>query len=290
MIEEPAVDSLPTLEDAVGNLADMPALPTVIARLTRLIADPLTTASDINAALSSDPGLVARILKQVNSPFYGFSRRIATITNAVVILGFNQVRNLALSAFVFDAFGRLKDTRFDIGAFWSHSIGTAFLAAKLARECGTKLEEDAFICGLLHDLGKFIMARNAPAHIGSVLKTVEERDVLFLEAERIVLAYDHAALGAHAMEQWNLPESICQAVRHSHRPMEAPEHARTLACVTNAADIVARAMLIGSGGDARIPLLSEEVWERVGVAMPRLGEIMRKVADEYSKSDALFAS
>ncbi len=122
------------------------------------------------------------------------------------------MRNLALSAFVFNAFGKEGRSPFDVNGFWRHSIGAAFLAAHLARELDAKLEEDAFICGLLHDLGKFIMARNAPAHIGSVLKTVKERDILFLEAERIVLAYDHAALGAHAMERWNLPESICQSM------------------------------------------------------------------------------
>ncbi len=285
-----ADDSLPALRDAVGNLSDMPALPAVVARLTRLIGDPRTTASDINDTLSSDPGLVTRILKQVNSPFYGFSRRITTITNAVVILGFTHVRNLALSAFVFDAFGSWRGSPFDIGSLWRHSIGSAFLAAKLAKTQDPKLEEDAFICGLLHDLGKFIMARNAPAHMESVLRTAEAEDILFLEAERLRLGYDHTELGAYAMERWNLPESLCRVVRFHHRPLDAPESARTLACVTNAADIVARSMLLGSGGDAGVPLLSEEVWERTGLDMARLEGIMRKVADDYSKSDAFFAS
>ncbi len=282
--------AVPTLLDAAENLSDIPALPAVVARLTRLIDDPRTTASDINETLSSDPALVAKILKQVNSPFYGFPRRITTITSAVVILGFNHVRNLALSAFVFDAFGSAADTRFDVAAFWRHSIGSAFLAAKLAKEHGAGVEEDAFVCGLLHDLGKFIMARNVPEHMESVLGTAEAEGILFLEAERLCLGYDHADLGAYAMERWNLPESLCHVVRFHHRPLEAPEDARTLACVTNAADIVARAMLLGSGGDALIPLLSEAVWEAVGVDMARLEGIMRKVADDYSKSDAFFAS
>ena len=286
----PVSDPAPTLKDVVQNLDDMPALPTVVARLTRLIADPRTTASDINAALSSDPGLVTKILKQVNSSYYGFSRRITTITNAVVILGFNQVRNLALSAFIFDAFGRHQGSLFDVNGFWRHSIGSAFLAAQLAKVIDPKVEEDAFICGLLHDLGKFIMARNAPAHIGMVMETVKEKDILFYQAERLRLGYDHAALGAYAMEQWNLPESLCQVVRCHHNPAEAPDHAHMLCCITNTADIVARAMLLGNGGDARIPLLDDAVWARVGIDMARLEGIMRKVADDYSKSDAFFAS
>ena len=283
-------DAAPTLKDVVQNLDDMPALPTVVARLTRLIADPRTTASDINAALSSDPGLVTKILKQVNSSYYGFSRRITTITNAVVILGFNQVRNLALSAFIFDAFGKQQGTPFDVNGFWRHSIGSAFLAAQLAKAIDPKMEEDAFICGLLHDLGKFIMARNAPGHIGMVMGKVKEKDILFYQAERLCLGYDHAALGAYAMEQWNLPESLCQVVRCHHNPPEAPENAQLLCCITNTADIVARAMLLGNGGDARIPLLDDTVWARIGIDMARLEGIMRKVADDYSKSDAFFAA
>jgi putative nucleotidyltransferase with HDIG domain len=280
----------PTLQDVVDKLDDMPALPTVVARLTRLIADPKATASDINAVLSSDPGLVTKILKQVNSSFYGFSRRIATITNAVVILGFNQVRNLALSAFIFDAFGKQGGSPFDVNGFWRHSIGTAFLASRLAGEIDPRLEEDAFICGLLHDLGKFIMARNAAPHMLTVLETVREKDILFGQAEMLRLAYNHAVLGAHAMERWNLPESLCEVVRWHHSPLKAPEAARSLACVTNMADIVARAMLIGNAGDRRVPLLAEGVWDSVGVGMERLGEIMRKVADDYSKSDAFFSA
>ncbi len=282
--------SLPTLQDVVKNLHDMPALPTVVARLTRLIADPRTTASDINTALSSDPGLVTKILKQVNSAFYGFSRRITTITNAVVILGFNQVRNLALSAFVFDAFGRDRGSPFDVNGFWRHSIGTAFFASHLAKELDARLEEDAFICGLLHDLGKFIMAQSAPAHAAAVIEKVKERDILFQQAERLTLGYNHATLGAYAMERWNLPESLCQVVLWHHNPLKAPESVQTLACIANAADIVARAMLFGNGGDERIPPLADGVWARLGTDMTRLEGIMRKVAGEYSKSDAFFAS
>ncbi len=280
----------PTLRDVVGNLEDMPALPTVVARLTRLIADPRTTASDINDALSLDPGLVTKILKQVNSAFYGFSRRIATITNAVVILGFNQVRNLALSAFVFDAFGTQKSVFFDVNGFWRHSIGAAFIASRLARKIDPKMEEDAFICGLLHDLGKFIMARNAPEHAAMVARAVKGQDILFGQAERQCLGYNHALLGAYAMERWNLPDSLCQVVCWHHNPLQSPESVQTLACVANMADILSRAMLFGNGGDARIPLLTREVWDRVGVDAAGLEAILRKVADDYVKSDAFFAS
>lgn len=282
-------DDSPQLFDVLENLTDMPALPTVVARLTRLIADPDTTASDINNALSSDPGLVTKILKLVNSSYYGFSRRITTITNAVVILGFTQVRNLALSAFVFDAFAKKGKSPLDVNSFWRHSIGAAFLAAQMARTINSKLEEDAFICGLLHDLGKFIMAQHAPDHLTMVMETVQKEDLLFYQAEKLRLGYDHAALGALVLEKWNLPQTLVDVVRCHHDPMSAPEESRVLCCVTRTADIVSRAMLLGNGGDLKIPLLTADVWRHTGLDWNRLEDIIRKVAEEYSKSDAFFS-
>ena len=280
---------VPQLADVVENLTEMPALPSVVARLTRLISDPRTTASDINAALSSDPGLVTKILKLVNSSYYGFSRRITTITNAVVILGFNQVRNLALSAFIFDKFASARGSSFDINGFWRHSIGTAFLSAQIAKHLDPKLEEDAFICGLLHDLGKFIMAQAAPSHIAAVTELVKKRDILFYTAETMCLGYTHAMLGAVVMENWNLPEALVEVVRHHHNPVEAPEGARKLCCVTNISDIAARSVLMGSGGDWRIPRLTPEVWDTTRLDWKILEAIIRKVVADYSKSDAFFS-
>ncbi len=277
------------LEQVMVTLTDMPALPTVVARLTRLIADPKTTANDINDALSADPGLVASILKLVNSPYYGFSRRITTITNAVVILGYNQVRNLALSAFIFDKFANARNTGFDINGLWKHSIGSAFLGAQIARHINPKMEEDAFICGLLHDLGKFIMACNAVEDLALVLEEAQRKDILFHAAEPDCLGYDHALLGAAVLEKWNLPETLVEVVRNHHQPMDAPEPVVRLACVTHTADIVARALLMGAPGDACIPRLTPEVWNQIGLTWEKLDEICRRVADEYSRSGEFFA-
>ena len=280
----------PKLEEVLDKITDMPALPTVVARLTRLIADPKTTASNINSVLSSDPGLVTKILKLVNSSYYGFSRRITTITNAVVILGFNQVRNLALSAFIFDKFAGSRDgSGFDLNGFWRHSIGSAFLCAQISRKLDAKLEEDAFICGLLHDLGKFIMAQHVPEHVARVMNIVRREDILFHEAEKKVLGYDHAMLGSVVMERWNLPQTLVDVVRNHHQPIEAPPSSRKLCSVTQTAEITARALLMGNGGDAKMPRLSPEVWDMTGLDWGKLEDIIRRGAEEYSKSDAFFS-
>lgn len=279
------------MDAVLDKITDMPVLPTVLARLIHLIGDSRTTASAINTVLSADPGLVMKILKLVNSAYYGFSRRITTITNAVVILGFNQVRNLALSAFILDRFtGRKgKGAALDVNRLWRHLIGTAFLSARISRTIDPKMVEDAFVCGLLHDLGKFIMALHVPGNLTKVMEIANLEDISFAAAEAKALPYNHAVLGARVMERWNLPGILVDVVRHHHNPLEAPENSRTLCAVTRTADIVARALLMGNAGDNRIPRLEPEVWEMTGLDWNGLEDIIRKVAEEYSKSDAFFS-
>ena len=281
---------MPSLEEITDNLSDISTLPDVVAKLTQLIADPDTTASDINEALSRDPGLSAKILRIVNSSFYGFSRRIATITSAVVILGFSQVRNLALSAFVFDNFASVGNRYgFDLRAFWKHSLGVAFFASHLARRVDARLEEDAFICGLLHDLGKCVMAQKAPSDLAKVMELVAGENILFLAAEKRALSYDHAQLGAAVVERWNLPQVLVEVIREHHDPLTSMNNV-LLTSIVNAADIFARSLFMGSGGDGCIPRLLPGVWERMGINWEVMEQVARKAAAEFRESDMFFST
>ncbi|MDR3078279.1 MAG: HDOD domain-containing protein [Planctomycetota bacterium] len=276
----------------LDNLKDMPSLPTVVAKIIGLIANPKTTASDINAVISRDPGLVTRILKLVNSSFYGFSRRITTITSAVVILGFSKVRDIALSSFVFDSFvGGPGSRRAVLDGLWRHSLGAALFCSAITRRIDPKGEEDAFIRGLLHDLGKFVMIRGAPEDARKVLDlTAREENLLCLEAERRSLSYDHAELGAAVLERWNLPAMTVEVVRRHHDPLAAPNEMKLPTCVANLSDILARTFLMGDPGDTAIPALSPLVRERVGLGWPDLEALSRQVAAEYTKSGSFMGN
>ena len=280
-----------SIDKVLENLSDVPTLPDIVAKLTQLITDPGTTATDISAALSRDPGLSAKILKIVNSSFYGFARRITTITNAVVILGFNQVRNLALSAFVLDNYGTGVRVGFDMREFWKHSIGVAFLAAQTARRIDSKLEEDAFICGLLHDLGKGVMAQKAPHDMARIMEVVRKEDLLFIDAERRILDYDHVILGGAIAERWNLPEIMVNIIRYHHDPTtpEIEGRERCLAAVVHVADILARALFMGASGDKRIPRLVPEVWEMLDLDWQTMEKGVRRALVEFRKSDSYFS-
>ena len=277
------------LEQVLGSISDIPTLPAILAKLTQLIADPATTASDISDVLSRDPGLSAKVLRIVNSAYFGFPRRIATITHAIVILGFTQMRNLALSAFVVDNFGSGGESGFDLLASWRHSIGTAFGASQIARRLDARLEEDAFVCGLLHDLGKCVMAQKAPDDMDRVVEAVKKDNLLFIEAERRTLEYDHAMLGAAIIERWNLPEVMVNVIRHHHDPSPVGERDRMLAAMVNVANVMSRSLLMGSSGDARIPRLAPEVWNLLKFDWGTMERAARRTADEYRKLEAFFS-
>ncbi|MDR1520275.1 MAG: HDOD domain-containing protein [Planctomycetota bacterium] len=280
----------PEMSAVLDGLRDMPSLPVVMAKLVGIIARPETSASDIAGVLSRDPGLVTRILKQVNSSYYGFPRRIATITSAVVILGFRQILNIAMSSLVFNNFVAGARAGLDINGLWLHSLGAAFLSSAIARRVAPRNAEDAFICGLLHDLGKFVMFRNDADNAVRVNELAVRDGILSLEAERRLLPYDHAGLGAAALERWNLPPAIVDIVRFHHDPLAAPAEAVLPACVANFADLAARALLMGKCGDQGIGVLTAEVWARIGLDWPAVEEISRQVAEEYVKSGAFFGA
>jgi len=258
----------------IQRVDGLPTLPTVVARLTELVEDPSASAGDINDVLSRDMSLAAKILKLVNSPFYGFSRKISSVTHAVVILGFNTVRNVSLSAFVFEAF---KDTKkgFKHRDFWIHSIGTAVAANTVAVYKEVPEAEDAFMGGLLHDIGKVFLRQYCPREFDRVVRRVTDDDSLFLDAEIAEMDMSHADLGAALLEEWSLPPRLVEIVKYHHRP-DTAKTLPQLASAVHFGDILVRSLVIGSGGDRRIPRLAQPAWDALGLEDADIPVLMEK--------------
>jgi len=278
---------MPELSSLIADIGELPTLPDVVARLNRLISDPRTSAADINDLISRDMALSAKILKLVNSPYYGFPRRITTITYAVVILGFNAVRNLALSVSILEVFDRKSERGFNIRELWKHSLGAALAASALARRAESGLQDDAFTAALLHDIGKVAMNQFRKEDLRRVTAEVEAADCLFLEAERRHLFYDHAQLGGALLEHWNLPPQIANAVRCHHMPGGANSDAR-LCAIVHFSDLMARCLFIGNGGDRRIPRLDEAAWQNLGLSWPEIAKTAEKLGDEIESASVFF--
>ena len=268
-----------TLRRLVSRVQGLPTLPVILTRLNQMIVDPRTTAKQVGQLISSDPAVTARILKVVNSAFYGFPSRITTVTHAIVILGFNTVKSIVLSSSIFDAFKGESDSPYRREDFWKHSIGTGAACRVVARAAGYTALEDFFIAGLLHDVGKIVMDQHLHEEFVEVLKTVESRDCLFLEAEEEVLGVNHAEIGGWLFSGWNLSRGLVQAVTHHHNPSLADDALKVTSGL-HLGDILCRSLQIGSGGDARIPACSAAAWEALGIGEEKIPHLLRSTEEE----------
>jgi len=225
--------------------------------------------------------LSATMLKLVNSAFYGMSRTITSLEKAIRILGFATVRNIALAAFVFDAFVSGKNA-IDYRGFWLHSIAAASASDVLARRMRVKEIGEYFVYGLLHDLGIVVMMQYLPDELAAVKSRVLEGGTLG-EAERDVIGCTHNELGAALAERWDFPESLVAVIEH-HCMRELPgEFKRETAAVT-CANAIVTALEIGAALHWKVNVVQDEVWELVGVAPDQLGGIMDEVLAELEHS------
>ncbi len=237
------------LKAALNRFKDLPTLPDVVARVMQIVSNPLTTADDLNQVISLDPALTFKVLRLANSAFYGFPKEITTITHAVTILGFNTIRNLALSVSVHKMFFSERERGlFNYRDFWKHCVAVGVCARMLAARVGYKNEDNAFTAGLLHDIGKSLLDR--VDHEGLLAAIAESRATgrPLREAERARLGTDHAAVGGLLAGNWNLPHDLRQAIEQQHGFPEGslPD---PLAAAVHAADRICRARGLGSDGD-----------------------------------------
>jgi len=268
------------------ELQDLPPLPAVVVRVMQTINDPTTSAADLNRLISSDQAIASKVLRLVNSSYYGFPRRISTITHAVVILGFNTVRNLTTSLGVFNAFdGSGGQTALDRQQFWAHSIGTAVAAGVIAKRKAipTKLAEEVFVGGLLHDIGKLFLDQYFPDQYAIALKLARAAKISIWDAEKTALGVGHALVGKRIAEKWNLPPSLTTMVTLHHQPAFAKEHFEITA-VVHAADRIAHKLALGNGGDDLVPPLAPEVQQWLALPQPVWDSIEQETVQKYADS------
>lgn len=252
------------------ELQDLPPLPAVVMRVMQTISDPTTSAADLNRLISGDQALASKVLRLVNSSYYGFPRKIATITHAVVILGFNTVRNLTTSLGVFNAFdARGRHTALDRDQFWAHSLAVAVAAGVIARRKNipAKSVEEVFVGGLMHDVGKLFLDLYFPDQYAIAIKLALAANISIWDAEKTALGVGHALVGKRIAEKWNLPPSLTSMIMLHHQPAFAKEHFEIVAII-HAADHVARKIHLGNGGDALVPALAPEVQQWLSLSPP----------------------
>lgn len=247
-----------SLETIVEAVNDLPALPHVVIKVMELTEDPNSTAQDINAALNQDQGMTAKVLRLANSAFYGFPRRISTVTDATVFLGFKTVRSIVMAASVSDILSQeIEGYALAPGELWKHSQSVAMAARFVAKKAKYGIVDVAYTAGLLHDIGKVILNNNIKEAYHEVVERVMTENIPFMEAENQVLGFDHATVGARIAEKWNLPAELVEAIAFHHNPEKAQVN-KNLTSIVHVADAVCLAMGIGIGIDGMLYPFSQE--------------------------------
>ena len=182
-------------QEITSKIKDLPTLPLVAVRVMEIINDPHSSASDLAEVISSDPAMTAKVLRLVNSAYYGFPNPITTITHAVAIMGFNTLRSLVLSVATFDLFSKKKpDQFFQLEELWMHSIGTAVGSKLLAKRLGLPNFEELFIAGLLHDVGKVVLDIYLHQDFISCINTAQKTSKPLWIVEQEVIGSSHAEI------------------------------------------------------------------------------------------------
>jgi putative nucleotidyltransferase with HDIG domain len=258
----PPTRSASSFQRLAARVEGLPALPLIAGRLLEAVDDPNTSASDLSTLISSDPALAGRLLKMANSAFYGFPRRIGTVNLAVVVLGFETVRDLSLSVLVADCFFQdHSELPFEMSDFWKHSLTTAVCGRMIFRLCAVPHPGEGFIAGLVHDIGKLLLGRYFPEEYGAVIRLVERENMPLLQAEKDVFEISHPEAGAYLLEEWNLPVWLVEAVRDHHGGAEGT--AGKLAQAVGFSDFLVRKARFDGGGPRVEMDVTTEMMERL---------------------------
>lgn len=250
---------------------ELVSLPVIVTRLNEMINDPACSAADIAETLSQDAALSARLLKIVNSPFYGFPSRIDTISMAVTIVGTRQLRDLTMATLVVNKFNRLPEELVTPQHFWRHNIAVACAARTLAERLQITHTERLFITGLLHDIGKLVMYLTRPETSARLLTRSREENQDLGSLERDEFGFDHAELGAELLRQWHLPESLIEPVARHHQPALATQYQRE-AAIIHLANAIGNTIESILTPDDDLPI-DTRVWQMLDLSPDELADL-----------------
>ncbi|QYK52591.1 MAG: HDOD domain-containing protein [Fimbriimonadaceae bacterium] len=277
-----------SIEQIVQKTSDLPTIPAAAIKVMRETQSSKASAATVARILVTDQALSAKVLRLANSAFYGLSRKITDLGEAVVVLGMKSVKNLALVAGTYPWMQRPL-TGYCLGPeeMWRHAFGTAVASQLVARATRKASEDVAFTAGLLHDLGKVALSVWLENKMGAILLYAGREGISYDEAERRVLGYDHCQVGYHLATNWNLPEEICTCNLYHHKPSNATEFQELVDCV-HVGDYICSSMGYGLGGDGLLYRFDEESLVRLNIKPEDIEALTDEFVSQYEEYESLF--
>ena len=272
----------------IEKLHDIPTLPMVANQVTNLINDPNSSSGDIASVLRKDQVLTAKVLKLINSPYYGIPGEVTDVQRALAFLGFNTIAQLVLSLSVFSLFPRDNKDSFSVLAFWRHALATAVVSEIVAKKVGYEKPEECFTCGLLHDIGKLVLKQVAPDEFQKVVDHARAKSISYSSAEEELGLPGHGYLGENIAERWRLPLVIRMCIRYHHvdvAPLDTilESFKKPIQIVRFANQWVVNKN-IGYSGDASGGILLDEHFEPLGIDRASVEAVAENMLEEIENA------
>jgi putative nucleotidyltransferase with HDIG domain len=276
--------------ELLAKLQDIPTLPMVAMRVNELINDPNSSSADIAEVLKKDQVLTAKILRLVNSSYYAIPGGVADVQRALAFLGFNTLAQLVLSLSVFSVFTGAASEHFSTLDFWKHALGTAVCSELLAKRLKFSKPEEAFTCGLLHDIGKLVLHEIDADRLGAIVAETSKTQRSFVEVEREWDLPGHSYLGEVIATKWGLPQVIRLSIRYHHfdvskmdsilasmKPMIQVVRLANVLCVKNG---------IGKSGDCSSGEVSADMLAPLNIMPSEVPQIEADLARDMERAGA----
>ncbi|WP_455376295.1 HDOD domain-containing protein [Kaarinaea lacus] len=267
-------------EMLVRDVAGLISLPDVCVRVKEMVEDTSYSAADIGKVVSKDAALTARLLRIVNSAFYQFPSKIETVSRAVTIVGNRELRDLVFAATVAGIFEKISSDLIDIESFWRHAVYSGIFSRIIAKKCRVLHNERLFIAGLMHDIGRLVIAYKLPKESREVLQYMKGMQVPLHEAEREILGFDHTQVGAELMKTWDLPMSHQVATLNHHNPVRAQNYTLE-ASIVYVANLITELAETGEHDMSLLESVPGEILELTKVSVDDIEDILVEARDQF---------
>ncbi len=272
-----------SVDNILAAVKDIPPLPAIVPRVMAVLNDPNSSVAELAKILGSDQAIASKLLRLSNSAFYGFSKHIGTIHDAVVLLGFKTIKGLIYALSLYSSFNqRVGGYKMDKGELWRHSLCAAYTAQSISTKTKLGNSEQAFVAGLMHDIGKTILGEFLTNGSEDFAKAAEDEEFFFVKAEQRILGISHPEIGAKVCEKWNLPAELLEAVKFHHNPSEF-DGDNPLVPIVHLADAACLILGLGMGVDGLSYPFDDNALKKIGKDWKFFDDIVKeahiKVAD-----------
>ena len=287
--EKKAPDTRDRVREAVRKVSSIATLPEVTGRIVATVEDPKSSAAQLHKIVSYDPALVTRILKVANSAFYGLPGQVTSVERAIVLLGLNAVKNIAVAASLGQLFrGARLCEKFSARDLWRHCVAVGVTARELARRMGLPSADEAFLAGMIHDVGLLVSLQTHPEQLRTVCERAETGAADFCALERETIGMDHQQLGMGLAELWKFPLPLRLAAGYHHDPSSADEASRPLVTLVHVADTICCQSRHGFNLTAARQTVDDAMLAELGIDRAAVDETAGKLDELVEVASALF--